>query len=129
MLLQSEDPIAGDEMSTMPAKKYERSRQSPRRRQCTTVPDIRGMAQPRAARSATEGLVLSAITPGERLSVQGSAPNASRPGIRKTADGYVGFMPPDDSRHGAGLFWDSRFRNEEVTRSAAELGFALGGAT
>jgi hypothetical protein len=70
-------------------------REAHRRRKCATVPNIYGMAQPSAAPSVTESLVSSGITPGELPSVQRSAPIASRPARRATADGYAHFEPPD----------------------------------
>ena len=70
-------------------------REAHRRRKCATVPNICGMAQPSAAPSVMESLVSSGITPGELPSVQRSAPIASRPARRATADGYAHFEPPD----------------------------------
>src|SRR6267378_5049237 len=72
-------------------------REAHRRRKCATVPNIFGMAQRSAAPSVTESLVSSGTTPGELLSVQRSAPIASRPAERATADGYAHFEPPDNS--------------------------------
>src|SRR3981189_3134389 len=70
-------------------------REAHRRGQCAIVLNICGMTQPSAAPSVTESLVSSGTTPGELPSVQRSAPIASRPARRATADGYVGFEPPD----------------------------------
>src|SRR5260370_14244958 len=53
-------------------------RESHRRRKCTTVPTIFGMAQRSGVPSVTESLVSSATTPGELPSVQRSALIASR---------------------------------------------------
>ena len=70
-------------------------REAYRRRACSTVPNIFGMAQRSAAPSVTESLVSSGTTPGELPSVQRSALIVSRPDRRPTADGYAGFTPPD----------------------------------
>ena len=48
-------------------------RETRRRRKWATVPNIFSIAQRSAAPSVTESSVLSATTPGERPSVQGSA--------------------------------------------------------
>src|SRR5882762_2405918 len=72
-------------------------RKAYRRRACSTVPNIFGMAQRSAAPSVTESLVSSGTTPGELPSVQRSALTASRPARRATADGYADFEPPDHS--------------------------------
>jgi len=66
-----------------------------RRRKCATVHNLFEMAQRSGAPSATESLASSGTTLGKLPSVQGSAQIASRPARRATADGYVGFEPPD----------------------------------
>src|ERR1700704_3369013 len=66
-----------------------------RRRKCATVPNIFGTTQRSDAPSVKENLVSSGTTPGELPSVQRSAPIASRPARRATADGYGDFKPPD----------------------------------
>ena len=79
-------------------------RKAHRRQKCTTVPNIFVTAQPSVARSVTESLVSSGTIPGGLPSAQRSAPIASRPAGRATADGYSGFAPPDSScseRHAA----------------------------
>ena len=70
-------------------------REAHRRRKCVTVPNTFGTALRRAAPSVTESLVSSGTTPGELSSVQRSAPIASRPGRRVTADGYADLKLPD----------------------------------
>jgi hypothetical protein len=70
-------------------------REAHRRRKCSTVHNIFGMAQRSAAPSVMESLVSSGITPGELPSVQRSALIASRPARPATADGYSDFEPPD----------------------------------
>jgi hypothetical protein len=79
-------------------------RKAYRRRTCSTAPNIFGMAQRSAAPSVTENLVLSGTTPGELPSVQGSAPIASRPASRTTADRYADFKPPLSDKQ---LLWES----------------------
>jgi hypothetical protein len=69
-------------------------RKAHRRRKCSTVPNIFGMAQRSVAPSVTESLVSSGTTVGEPSSVQRSALLASRPAKRATADGYAGFKLP-----------------------------------
>src|SRR6266849_4794114 len=87
-----------------------------RRRKCSTVPSIFGMAQRSAAPSVTESLVSSATTPGELPSVQRNVLIASRPAGRLTADGYAGFKPPDNScsENDAEIAFRSGFRNKEA---------------
>jgi hypothetical protein len=70
-------------------------REAHRRQKCATVPSIFVTAQPSVARSVTASLVSSVTIPGELPSVQRSAPSASRPAGKTTADGYAGFTPPD----------------------------------
>jgi hypothetical protein len=70
-------------------------RKAHRRQKCTTVPNIFVTAQRSVARSVTDGLVSSGTIPGELPSVPRSAPIASGPAGRATADGYAGFTPPD----------------------------------
>jgi hypothetical protein len=91
-------------------------REAERRRKCTTISNVFGTAQRSVAPSATEGLVSSATTPGERPSVQRSAPIASRPARTATADGYAGFTPPDNScsESRAEVSRHSEFRIEEA---------------
>jgi hypothetical protein len=67
------------------------AREAGRRRECSTVHNIFGMAQRNGAPSVTESLVSSGTTRGEFLSVQRSALIASRPARRATADGYADF--------------------------------------
>ena len=67
-----------------------------RRRQCTTTFETISMILPSVAPSATDGLDLSATTPGEPRSVQRSAWIASRPAERAITDGCVDFALPDD---------------------------------
>jgi hypothetical protein len=91
-------------------------REAHRRRKWATVPNIFGMAQRSAAPSVTESLVSSGITAGELPSVQRSAPIASRPARRATADGYADFEPPDNScsETHAEISHHSGFRNKEA---------------
>jgi hypothetical protein len=93
-------------------------REAHRRRKCATVPNIFGMAQRSAAPSVTESLVSSGTTPGELLSVQRSAPIASRPAERATADGYAHFEPPDNScsENHAEISRRSGFRSKEAAQ-------------
>ncbi len=79
-------------------------RKAYRRRACSTAPNIFGMAQRSVAPSVTESLVSSGTTPGELPSVQRSAPIASRPASRTTADGYADFKPPLPDKQ---LQWES----------------------
>jgi hypothetical protein len=76
----------------MPIAHY--PRKAHRRRKCSTVPNIFGMAQRSVAPSVTESLVSSGTTAGEPPSVQRSALLAARPARRATADGYAGFKLP-----------------------------------
>jgi hypothetical protein len=71
-------------------------RRAHRRQQRVTAHNIPGMARPRVARFATEGLVSYRTIPGEPPSAQRSAPTASRHARKLIADGYVDFTPPDD---------------------------------
>jgi hypothetical protein len=93
-------------------------RETRRRRKCSTVPNIFGMAQRSVAPSVTESLVSSATTPGEVPSVQRSALIASRLAGTMTADGYAGFKPPDNScsENHAEISGRSGFRNKEAAR-------------
>jgi hypothetical protein len=94
-------------------------RKTHRRQKCATVFNIPGTAQPSVARSATESLALSGTTPGEPPSVQRSAPNASRPAKKATADGYVDFKLPPDNGCGephAAISRSSEFRSKEVAQ-------------
>jgi hypothetical protein len=86
-------------------------RKANRRQQYAAVPNIFGTAQRSVAQSVTESLVSSGITPGEPLSVQGSALTASRPARRVIADGYVGFTSPDGAydENPAAISVDSEF--------------------
>jgi len=88
------------------------------RRKCATVPNTFSMAQRSAAPSVTESLVSSGTTPGELLSVQRSAPIASRPAERATADGYAHFEPPDNScsENHAEISRRSGFRSKEAAQ-------------
>jgi hypothetical protein len=93
-------------------------REAHRRQKCATVPNIFATAQPSVARSVTESLVSSGTIPGELPSVQRSAPSASRPAGKATADGYAGFTPPDGScgeRH-AEISRRSEFRSKELAQ-------------
>jgi hypothetical protein len=91
-------------------------REAQRRQKCLTVHNIFGMAQPSAAPSVTEGLVSSGTTPGEMPSVQRSAPIASGPARRATADGCADFTLPDKSRseNHAEISRLPGFRNKEA---------------
>ena len=66
-------------------------REAQRRRECSTVYNIFGMAQRNGAPSVTESLVSSGTILGELLSVQRSALIATRPARKATADGYADF--------------------------------------
>jgi hypothetical protein len=90
-------------------------RKAYRRQKCTTVPNISVTAQPSVARSVTEGLVSSGTIPGELPSVQRSAPIASRPAGRATANGYADFTQPDSgcSERRAETLRHSEFRSKE----------------
>jgi hypothetical protein len=66
-----------------------------RRKECVTVLNVFRTAQANGARSATEGLASSAITPGEPRSVQRGAPIDSRLVERMIADFYLGSRPPN----------------------------------
>jgi hypothetical protein len=70
-------------------------REAQRRRECSTVHDMFGMAQRNGVPSVTESLVSSGTTRGELLSAQGSALIAARPDRRATADGYADLKSPD----------------------------------
>ena len=70
-------------------------REAHRRRKCSTVHNIFGMAQRSAAPSVMESLVSSGTTRGELPSVQRNAPIVSRPAKRAIADGCADFEPPD----------------------------------
>jgi hypothetical protein len=93
-------------------------RDAHRRHKCAIVPSIFAMAQPSVARSVTEGLVSSGTIPGAPPSVQKSAPSASRPAGKATADGCAGFTPPDGScsGHHAQISRHSDFRIKEVAQ-------------
>jgi hypothetical protein len=93
-------------------------RKAQRRQQCATVPNIFVTAQPGVAQSVTESLASSGTTAGKPRSVQRSALTASRHASRATADGYVGFRPPENrcvEQHGAN-FRSLRFRGKEVAQ-------------
>jgi hypothetical protein len=77
----------------MPIAHY--PRKAHRRRKCSTVPNIFGMAQRSVAPSVTESLVSSGTTPGRLPFVQKGASIASSPERRPTADGYSVFKLPD----------------------------------
>ena len=89
-----------------------------RRQKCATVPSIFATAQPIVAQSAMENLVSSGTIPGEPPSVQRSAPSASRPAGRKTADGYSGYAPPNGScgEHDVELSRRPAFQSKEVAQ-------------
>ena len=70
-------------------------REAQRRRECSTVHDMFGMAQRNGAPSVTESLVSSGTTRGELPSVQRSALIAARPARRATADGYADLKSPN----------------------------------
>ena len=91
-------------------------REAHRRRKCTTVTNIFGMAQRSAAPSVTESLVSSGTTPGELPSVQRSALIASTPAKRATVDGYADFKLPgkSNSENHAEIARRSRFQNKEA---------------
>jgi hypothetical protein len=93
-------------------------RKAQRRQQCAAVPNIFVTAQSGVAQSVTESLVSSGTTAGKPRSVQRSALTASRHASRATADGYVGFKPPENrcvEQHGAN-FRSLRFRGKEVAQ-------------
>ena len=71
------------------------SREAQRRRECSTVHNIFGMAQRNGAPSVTESSVSSGTTRGELPSVQRSALIAARPARRATADGYADLKSPN----------------------------------
>jgi hypothetical protein len=91
-------------------------RKAHRRQQCTTILNIFGTAQPSVALSVPESLVSSGTIPGEPPSVQRSAPIASGPARKATADGYAGFKPPDCScsEKPAEISRRSGFRSKEA---------------
>jgi len=60
-----------------------------RRRKCSTVPNILGIAQRHAVPSVAESLVSSGTIPGELPSVHETAVIASSHAKRATADGYA----------------------------------------
>jgi hypothetical protein len=93
-------------------------REANRRQKCATVPNIFATEQPSVARSAMGSLVSSGTIPGELPSVQRSAPSASRPAVRATADGYAGFTPLDGNRseHPAKISRASGFPSKEVAQ-------------
>jgi hypothetical protein len=93
-------------------------RKAQRRQQCVTVPNIFVTAQPSVARSVMESLASSGTTPGKPPSVQGSALTASSSAGRVTADGCVGFKPPDNgcSENPAAFFRTSAFPGEEAVQ-------------
>jgi hypothetical protein len=93
-------------------------REANRRQKCATVPNILPTAQPSVARSAMESLVSSGTIPGGLPSVQRSAPSASTPAVRVTADGYAGFAPLDGScsEHPAEISRALGFRSKEVAQ-------------
>jgi hypothetical protein len=66
-----------------------------RRKPCATARNVFRIAQVSGARSATEGLASSGITPGEPRSVQRGAPIDSRSVERMIAGFYLGFGPPN----------------------------------
>jgi hypothetical protein len=72
-----------------------RPREAQRRRECSTVHSMFGMAQRNGAPSVTENLVSSDTILGELLSVQRSALIATRPVRRATANGYADLKSPD----------------------------------
>ena len=85
------------------------------RQQCATVPNIPVTAQPSVARFATDNLASYAATSGEPPSVRRDAPTASRHARKATADGCVGFTPPDSDCDEAlaALFRSPVFLSEE----------------
>jgi hypothetical protein len=100
-------------------------RKAHRRQQCVTILNICGTVQPSVARSAMEGLALSAATPAKRPSVRRSALTASTPVKTTTADGCVDFLPLPDNRYGA-----HRAPRSNVYRQFDTVFcFALGGTT
>jgi len=80
-----------------------------RRKKCVTVLNVFRTAQANGARSATEGLASSGITPGEPRSVQRGAPIDSRLAERMIADFYLGFRRPNrgcgNNSTAGSLFW------------------------
>ena len=107
---QSEERIADDNMSMISVP-----RRQHRRQQCAIAPNVLGTAQPSVVRSVTESLVSSGTTPGGLHSVRRSAPTASRPVGRTTADGCVDFEPPPDGGH-AVISRGSGFRSKEAAQ-------------
>jgi hypothetical protein len=75
-------------------------RKAYRRQKCATIPKIVGTAQQSVARSATDSLALSGITPGEPPSVQRDALIASGRVETTTANGCHNFGPPPDNANG-----------------------------
>jgi hypothetical protein len=82
-------------------------RKAHRRQQCVTAPNILGMAQPRVAQFATEGLASYGTTPGEPPFVQESALTASRHARKAISDGCVDLTPPDDRDEALAAFFRS----------------------
>jgi hypothetical protein len=86
-----------------------------RRNECVTVLNVFRTALASGARSATDSLVSSGITPGEPLSAQRGAPIDSRSVARMIADFYLGFRPPNPdcgNTSAAG----SPFREKEIAQ-------------
>jgi len=94
------------------------SREAQRRRECSTVHNIFGMAQRNGAPSVTESLVSSGTTRGELLSVQRSALIATRPARMATADGYVDLKSPDKQLQTELLDFETRRLRKEPSVQA-----------
>jgi hypothetical protein len=105
-----------DREQEVTAKHY--PREAYRRRRCSTVPNITGIAQQSAAPSVTESSVSSGTTHGEQPSVQEGALIASRLVKRATAGGYADFEPLDNSRNNnrAELSFRPGCRNKEAAQ-------------
>lgn len=93
-------------------------RKAHRRQQCAIVRNILATSEPRVARSATESLASSGITRAEPLSVQRSAPTASRHASKATANGYANLTSPDNDcgNTSADNFRRSQFRGREFSQ-------------
>src|ERR1700742_2535523 len=135
-----EEPIAGDMMFTIPAKKTERDRNEPdrrdralaasanrtnhhprkthRRQECAIVFNIIPAAQPNVARFARESSASYGITPGAPRFARGSALTASGPVEMTTAGFYLAWRSPDDGcrDNPAANGRSSSFRSKEIAQ-------------
>ena len=116
-----EEPIAGDMMFTIPAKKTERDRNEPdrrdralaasanrtnhhprkthRRQECAIVFNIIPAAQPNVARFARESSASSVTIAAVPPCVPENASSISRAAERTTAVGCGDFASPEDGEH------------------------------